>query len=55
MDEDYGKVVFVQIDLINDGGFIQFEEAIAEKVAASIKDDLEFDGVKPKISVVKGS
>ncbi|CAG8440305.1 3064_t:CDS:2 [Diversispora eburnea] len=53
-DSDYGKVVFVQLSSTTKSGTIQFEKAIAEKVVASIKDDLEFDGVKPKISVMTG-
>ncbi|RHZ61871.1 hypothetical protein Glove_345g40 [Diversispora epigaea] len=53
-DADYGKVAYVQLSSATKSGTIQFEKAIAEEVVASIKDDLEFDGVKPKISVMKG-
>ncbi|CAG8443345.1 12338_t:CDS:2 [Acaulospora morrowiae] len=55
VNDEYGKVLFVSYNSSEKKGIIHFKDAIAENVATKISNDtLEFDGVKPSVSVVEG-
>ncbi|CAG8642385.1 9732_t:CDS:2 [Acaulospora morrowiae] len=55
VDDEYGKVIFVSYNSVEKKGIIHFKEAIAENVATKISNGtLEFDGIKPSVSVVEG-
>ena len=55
MHNDFGKVKNVQYNPKNLSGVIEFEQPIARKVINSVESEqLTFDGIKPKLRVLKG-
>ena len=55
MHNHFGEVKYVQYDLKNSSGVIEFEHPIAHKIIDSnLFENVKFDGVKPKLRVLKG-
>ena len=52
MHNDFGEVKYVQYDQKNLSSVVQFKHPIAHKVIES--EQLIFDGIEPKLRVLKG-